>query len=389
MLFHLFNIHRPLHPSPPLGQSATTKTYSNRKNHSPLKGIGFRDYRKLVAKQLRWWRIHLRKSLCFALCFQSISLCRTHCQANDSATVESVKAMKQFLDNPPNIESMVFERVYVQPPSPDWGGALNYLFQIKYQRNAYFLRTLQSHEEAGKKSISKETMMASRFETNCWSFANGLFEHAVGDYGNNFTLEDPINITLHACKRIVSEVMHLGMTHVKPGTLKWNEDSFEALSWDDRIIVGEITFNTQLNFESIKYHLEDDPKTYFHTYRFQNKSSEKGRFLPTHIEISTSTNNNLSSAIVTRSLRIINIKISEKRLDYDHYSLRKYAKDEKDILIYTNKALFAMTHEEFNTVGNVENNKPISATWFTLLLFVIPTILAGIFLRKPNKNTPQ
>ncbi|HIG27433.1 MAG TPA: hypothetical protein EYQ50_06420, partial [Verrucomicrobiales bacterium] len=141
------------------------------------------------------------------------------CQTQEPSTEEIVTAFKQFLENPPIIEEMVFDRIQIDP-APDWEGPLQEIFQIRHQTGDYFFRKLKSVEDADNKNLDGEMFMASRFQTNCWTFSYGIFEHAVGNYGDELNLEVPISFTMYTAKMMMFEGMHFGMGHIKPYSIR-------------------------------------------------------------------------------------------------------------------------------------------------------------------------
>jgi hypothetical protein len=221
--------------------------------------------------------------------------------------------------------------------------------------------------------------MASRFLTNCLTFSHGVFSYAAGNFGNKMDLENPISFIMYTGKKILFEGMHFGMGHIRPYSIRWNGDTFKALTWEGKTIVGNLNFTSNSLPHRIVYNIEEDHRDYIHTFTFNDIISSPG--MPTDAEVSIAFGGRLKSATVDRNYHYYKYTPSKHPLKYDKYSLKPFAKLQRTIRYYTNNALFADYGNGLEPVVSLLDRQTKPAYFLTIVVFFLPIMVVLLIIK--------
>ena len=153
----------------------------------------------------------------------------------------AVDAFKRLLDAPPVIERLVYRETLPPRPSAvipmDVGisRSTNYaIYEIRWQTNAMSARTLESN-------LSSERLAAYRAAFTLWDenfwFLDNSTNLFVYHLEHNRVRHGHVPASYDAAWYRISrygEIINLGLSHLKPGSVRWDQDRFSATGLADK-----------------------------------------------------------------------------------------------------------------------------------------------------------
>jgi hypothetical protein len=152
-----------------------------------------------------------------------------------------VDAFKRLLDSPPVIEQLIYREKL--PPTAsamipmDVGvtHSTNYaLYELRWQSNAMSVRSLESNVPAGKADAYRATFTV--WNDNFWFLDNStnvFVYHMEHESVRSGHVPPSYDAAWYRISRF-SEVMNLGISHIKPGSVRWIGDRFSAQGLADK-----------------------------------------------------------------------------------------------------------------------------------------------------------
>jgi hypothetical protein len=259
----------------------------------------------------------------------------------------SVERFKLLLSSPPVIKSMVYSRTLPAPGQTaafiDTGlnGSTNReFFEIRWQTNAFFHRQLIAPEQ-----VTNNTITGRCFKL--WNDQFYFFDSRTApslyvlewDKAARGVYPGPYHAA-HIRMTEASQPLTLGISHIYPGMISWEDDRFTVVTMADRKpnwIRGRITgFSNGVPSElKVQYSNDMGVANYRITYDY---ADEWAAGYPSRIAAHFV---NGEREILYSELFILSVKISQAALPEDHFSLASTVMAPDRMLYLTNDSVYA------------------------------------------------
>ena len=307
--------------------------------------------------------------------------------------------LRDFIQNPPNIDNCVFKRTLHLPPVvfTNQDDAKSYLknlaagktnipaaveiFQLRYkdQPRAFLFREIASLEEHYINTAPRRKTFVGRYDTNWWSIDERSVVELKSHTGRSTNAQHRVSALYQNYYLMASEILRLGMFELNPATFELiggNNNAFTGYSDQLEKINGLLTTNSLGVVTSIEYNIINKPgiKRVQFTYSKQNAV-----LLPKQIEIYyTNPANGTSVAKLYCAFTLLDYNTNAISLESVLFSPRTYAST-NDIWLELVDGEYFMDEGGTNRVHikSGENNSTLNSfsTQMILLLFVTAAVI--------------
>lgn len=256
---------------------------------------------------------------------------------------------RQFVENPPVIEEVVF--AYVEPRSSSDGPRPTNFFLGKYQTNAYFGRTAATVDElyAENWKMTDQADIFAKFDDRYWRFMGGP-QHLKKwtDTGKPEEEQNQVKTAHDNGLYRLKLALNMGIPYAQIGSIRWNGDTFD---YRDQIrtklrtevrLHGRLSRDDQGRPERLNLHVGMErlpPRTVEADWvvQYGYPTNFPGlEYLPTAMKIFAVRTGLLSSVA---DISILSLTVSPRLLPESAFNLEGLGNSDKTLLLVSNQAL--------------------------------------------------